>query len=252
MKRLVLVSLLLLFSAAVTGTSQSAGHLGGEGAGLAGRQLGYYPPVAFTLDFDAGNLRFSSTPVAGVTYDRVTYPGTEPTAEVGKPELPLRRVQLVVPADATVTGVTITEATTQELANSFNIVPAQPPAPCCQPPGPQPPGWVPTRPVAPPDPATYASTAPYPTAPVVLQREGYLGGWHLVGVAVYPLQYVPAQRRLLFHRRIAFQVELAPCQTDQPLLHSRANDTTRDRQPAACPLSPASCHLPPATPFRTR
>lgn len=186
------------------------------------------PPVTFALDFAAGDLQFSSSTVADVIYDRVTYPDTEPGDEAGKPELPFRRVQLLIPPDATVTGLTVTERITQEVTGTYNIVPAQPPAPCCQPPSPQPPGWGPTRPVAAPDPAVYASHEPYPAAPVRLLREGYLAGWHLVSVAVYPLQYVPAQRRLLLNTHIGFRIDLAP-------------------SPASCDLGPATWDLQPAT-----
>jgi hypothetical protein len=56
------------------------------------------------------------------------------------------------------------------------------------------------------DPAVYASASPYPGSLAEVVSDGVMRGQRLVGIAAYPVQYVPATRELMVYESLEVQV----------------------------------------------
>lgn len=118
------------------------------------------------------------------------------TEAIGKPEVPYNAINLLVPANEQVTGITINDTIKQELGDTFFVYPAQPPQKIDDPP----PEFVP------PDSEAYSSNLPYPGKLAEVVQTAYLSGYHLVTVRLYPVQYTPVARKLTFYTKIVFTV----------------------------------------------
>jgi hypothetical protein len=135
--------------------------------------------------FDDGDLVLES--VDG--WDAVRLRGCDITSELGRPELPVLPLTLALPPGARVTALDVVSAESTELLGRFHPRPAQHPR------------ILPVRgldlPVPPrvgPDATVYGGRKPYPGSIVELASSGRLGGTNLVGVKVYPVQFLPGAR----------------------------------------------------------
>jgi hypothetical protein len=59
----------------------------------------------------------------------------------------------------------------------------------------------------PPDPEIYAQAEPYPASMVEIAASGSMAGRKLTSIRLFPVQYVPAERRLVLNQEINFEVE---------------------------------------------
>lgn len=156
--------------------------------------------VSHTCNFFTSALKIQEIqePADGKTYHHLELTDSWFKTElVGSPELPYRSIQLLLPADDEVQGITVTGSTSQRLVGEFNVYSAQPP-------------WIvgqPQPPFALPDPTTYLSLEPYPGKLAEIVHDGYLSGYHLVSIRVYPVQYAPALKKLTFYTEINFKVK---------------------------------------------
>ena len=170
-------------------TAMLAGLLLG-GAATAGAAL-----ADATMSFRPDEVRITSDRA----HSAVAVDGCVHLAEVGEPDLPVRILRFVIPADARVSDVSFTCADVVELPGSHVVMPAQP--------------RVPTGAAeqwADGDAGIYASEAPYPRDRVRYLGEGFLAGHRIASVAVYPLQYEPANGRLLLARDVSVELSLEP------------------------------------------
>jgi hypothetical protein len=133
------------------------------------------------------------------SFSKVTIAGTRDMQTVGAPALPVEYISFVIPADARVEDVVFSLTGEFVLPGSHRVLPAQPEVPTGEIPV-----WVD------PDASIYESDAAFPQSRVVYLGDGYLGGYHIASVAVYPLTYAPATRRLTLAREISVELELAP------------------------------------------
>jgi hypothetical protein len=132
-------------------------------------------------------------------FSKVTVLGCQSLSDVGKPELPVRVLRFVVPSDMRVEGVTISYLVEEELQGFHRVLPAQPEVPTGEPTV-----W------ADPDRSIYESDELYPRDRIEYLGEGYLGGYRIASVAVYPLQYAPVSGRLILASSVSVALELAP------------------------------------------
>lgn len=130
-------------------------------------------------------------------YDVLTLRGCDVSREVGRPQLPVLSLTLVLPGGARATDLEVLGAETRDLLERFDPLPAQ--APRILPiPGLDPPDWR----FSEPDASVYRSGAPYPPVSAEIVSEGRLGGNVAVGVAVHPLQFIPDTGKIRLFRRI--------------------------------------------------
>ncbi len=141
-------------------------------------------------------------------YSRVTIPGTGTIKIPGAPALPVRILQFVIPANLRVEEVLVRRLEEEILPGAYRVVPAQPEAPIGEVQQ-----WVD------PDPLIYESAAGYPEARVQYLGDGYLGGYHIAGVAVHPVTYEPSAGRLTLARRIEVELSLVQGSRDAQPRH---------------------------------
>jgi parallel beta-helix repeat protein len=159
--------------------------------------FGLASETVFELSLALEDLNFEK--VQG--YDRVKMPDGRFSAEPGTPMLPARFVQLAIPADLQVQSVEITSFERRELPGTYHICPGQPFYPVSD---------LPTKKenikFVEPDASVYGMPSEYPGKLAEVTNNGFLGGQHIAGVALYPLQYVPAEGRLILYTRIEFKL----------------------------------------------
>jgi len=152
----------------------------------------------FTLNFDPDDLIFEK--VQG--YDKVKILDGRFSAEPGSPLLPARFVQIAIPADLEVERVNVISSDFKELPGTYLIYPAQPLYPLFA---------FPTKiEFVGPDPLIYQSASEYPGKLAQLTNNGFLGGQHVAGVVLYPLQYIPSEGKLILSTRIEFELVFKP------------------------------------------
>lgn len=146
------------------------------------------------VHWEANALRFQQQD----GYDRIVY-GDRYMQETGCPELPIVRHSWVIPMDAEVQDIAITESNRQLLPGNFRIYPAQEPVPV---------GETPKEKIT--ENATiYAQATPYPEKQVHLVENRYMMGYHIVTVEISPLSYIPATGEL-YLSDIHYQLQCAP------------------------------------------
>ena len=164
--------------------------------------LAFAGTVTKTMTFDSRSLAFSKS--SG--FDVVQLRDCPTTLELGKPMLPEAVFNIVVPAGATVTDVTVKAAGQVEIPGRWRIHPTQEPV------------MLSSRSAGPfvqPDPATYASARPYPAQS--LAWDGYTGnksGYAICGFALHPLSYVPVTGELTLNTSMTVTVTYRD--NDQP------------------------------------
>ena len=169
-----------------------------------------------TVSFDESDLTLDKRE----GYDVITLPGCDLTGEVGLPQLPVLSLTLALPAGARVSELEILEAESTELLAKFHPVPAQHPRIL-----PVPGFDIPSRPFVDPDPSVYHGRRPYPAQIAELLSAGRLGGTRLVGLALYPVQFVPTVGKLRFFRRMSIRLHYDLVEEAAPGSSRRDQDT---------------------------
>jgi len=144
--------------------------------------------------YSVDNLRFSTID----SFDVVELKGCNfYTDEVGKPMLPVQELQILLPKDAKPESISIIFIDSVQVEGEFYIYPAQPP-PILD-------GSLPP-PFEEPDSAVYNSDSLYPTIACKMKTSGYMSGYNIMSVFVYPLQYRPLSRRLFLYTEIQLDI----------------------------------------------
>jgi hypothetical protein len=131
-------------------------------------------------------------------FDRINLEGSTSTRTIGSPSLPVKTICLLLPVNTEVTDVFVS-AEQPVLLGEYSILPAQSDEKTD---GSDSLQWTV------PDPRIYDNDSPFPGKRIEILNEGYLAGNHLVTLAVYPLEYYPRSRQLLFYDHMEISVEL--------------------------------------------
>jgi hypothetical protein len=161
----------------------------------------------------AATAALALTQSAELTFDRaglvlaerdgmtvVTLGRSVTTWQTGAPALPVAVAQLVIPPGMHATAVTITALETGALPGSYAVYPVQPPVALSET---EPPPFVP------PDARFYGLTA-YPEAVATLGHQGSMFGYSIASVFIAPVQHDGANKTLVFHPRVSFELTLEP------------------------------------------
>lgn len=155
----------------------------------------------FTVKFNPQDLIFEK--VEG--YDRVGINDVRFSAAPGNPLLPAKFVQIAIPTDVEVEKVEVISFQRRELAGTYKIYPAQPPLPLFD---------LPTKrketTFVQPNTSVYTLSSEYPGILARVTNNGFLGGQHIAGVALYPLQYIPSEGKLILYTQIEFKLVFRP------------------------------------------
>ena len=151
--------------------------------------------VSYTVKFSADELVFYQH----MGWDMVRLADGSHLAELGKPMLPAKEIRVALPSGMAVTGVRIVNTVQEEIPGRFDVFPAQPP-----------------RKVGSsdenvafvePDLALYSSIQPYPSEPVEFSRQTDLAGQGMAVIRLYPLKYVPGERKLTLYTSLTLVIE---------------------------------------------
>ncbi|MDH4210708.1 MAG: C25 family cysteine peptidase [candidate division WOR-3 bacterium] len=145
------------------------------------------------IDFTTEQLRF--TVIDG--YTRVRIMGCEISNDVGAPEIPTRALKIALPYGATDIGIQIIATETETLAGEYLLSCAQPPQVLSK--------DEPRQPVL-PNQDIYTSNRLYPGQIIEFRGVGRLDNHEICELVVYPIQYKPESRKLIFNRSVRFRI----------------------------------------------
>jgi hypothetical protein len=165
---------------------------------------------AYSVSFSDQALRaderqLAEDAYAGTSFQLVTMEGLDLSGELGEPCLPVKVVHVYVPRGKAVGRVVIESQQARSLPGQYLVMPGQMEIPTNS--------VEPAEPVL-PDPKVYALAEPYPASPVEVASVGAMAGRKIASIRVYPLQYVPAERKLLFNDELSFRLELVDADDD--------------------------------------
>ncbi|NIM96771.1 MAG: hypothetical protein GTO24_01410 [candidate division Zixibacteria bacterium] len=151
--------------------------------------------VRYTAEFSQQELSFAKF----MGYDMVRFKDGGHLAELGKPMLPSRQIRIALPSGMQATGVQIVNTSRQEIPGEFNICPAQPPREI---------GLSDEKSeFVQPEARTYSSTQPYPSSVAEFLHQTDLAGQGMAVVLLYPLQYLPDEKRLILYTSITLVIQ---------------------------------------------
>jgi hypothetical protein len=131
-------------------------------------------------------------------YDVIWIDEATSNMDIGAPMLPRISVKLLIPPTATVTSIEIVSFERQELDGAYNIIPVQQPA-------------IISAKTAPefiePNSEIYGSSSPYPGKLVSEKlHNGTKCGFRIASFHLYPLQYIPWEKKLMLYTNIRFRL----------------------------------------------
>jgi len=103
----------------------------------------------------------------------------------------------LIPQGAEVIDVEVVSVDTIELESEYEVYPTQQPQPFLK---------DKVFPFVEPDDDIYSQNVPYPEKVIQSAHTGSMGGFKLANLFIYPIQYIPAEKKLIFHSKINFRV----------------------------------------------
>lgn len=147
----------------------------------------------------ATNMEFNASDLSSYTfenYDLVKLKGCQLKRSVGEPALPMKSIYLVIPPTAQITGISVVSSKDREIEGEYTILPAQPPVPTSSLTYQNETRFVAQKA------SVYSSSDSYPGDIVRYTGEGNLRGYKIVSLVLFPIQYVPVEKKLVFYTNI--------------------------------------------------
>jgi len=140
-------------------------------------------------------------PADGATYQKIVLTSCHNLADsAGYPELPYKIVRLLIPAGETVTSVKIESYQSQPISGDYNIYPIQPP---------QLTGETEDTGFVAPNPLIYDDSKAFPGRLYEIAGDGYMAGYHLLTLRIYPVQYSPKLKKITLYTDIQLKINTA-------------------------------------------
>ncbi|MDD2889256.1 MAG: C25 family cysteine peptidase [bacterium] len=167
------------------------------------------------------SVYFNEADVSLKTYNNYTVPGfsnntkssfitfnkTEAFLDMpGNPQLPVKCIRFLIPEDKSVKSARIETSNFIYLSSEYNILSAQPPQIISMPV---------KKSFVPPNPIVYNSNSEYPGKTFEFKGEGNIRNYKVAEVLVYPLQYIPATKKLKLYTELKICLELEPSKLQQ-------------------------------------
>jgi len=148
--------------------------------------------ITKTFTFNQSDLQFDRYN----EYDIPNLKGLQHTNEVGSPLLPMGVYNVLVPATAEVTSITVENSESVEISGLYNVMPKPEYQPIS----------LTKAPIIIANTDAYALTADYPGRLVNYIQTGDRSGYRIASFFLYPLQYVPAEKRITLYRTITVKI----------------------------------------------
>lgn len=148
--------------------------------------------IVTNIEFNTSDLSFRTFE----GYDIAKLRGCQLKRNVGEPALPMKSISLVIPLTAKVTDIAVLSSEKIAIEGKYTILPVQPP--------------VPTSTLiyhnetrfAAKKASVYPSSDMYPGDIFRYTGEGNLRGHKIVSLTLFPIQYVPVEKKLIFYTNI--------------------------------------------------
>lgn len=150
--------------------------------------------VVKTICFNSQDFCFSKQNLFNITYDLVRINGGVVIANHGKPALPAVPVHFIIPRNEEIVDVEAEVVSAETLPGTYFIFPNQKIH-----------SFEESASTVEPNPAIYNSNNAFPAKISSLVSNGNLAGYNIVSFLLYPLKYLPSQRKLILNRRIAIR-----------------------------------------------
>ncbi len=171
-----------------------------------------------SLNFDLNDLRFEKVG----DFDQIFLKNTDVFGESGQPMLPAKLIRLIIPPDEDIQYIKILNKELITLPGSYNIYPIQPELPLSR---------IPSKDeeieFVPPDPRIYNSNSEFPSKSVEVISHGFMAGYHIAVLAVYPVQYLPEEKKLSFLSQIELELIYQPSER-KPLSFTQRSTKAKD------------------------
>jgi hypothetical protein len=151
----------------------------------------------FSVEFSQYGMVAEERYLADETYDLLKIDDLGYMKTAGHPCLPVKVLNIYVPEGNKIAGITVDAVSARDLPGEYRVLPAQREIPLME-------GFA-AEPVL-PDETVYSLAEPYPARPARLTAGGSIGGRRISTIEVFPLQYVPAERRLILNEEIRVSV----------------------------------------------
>lgn len=147
--------------------------------------------VSFT--FNPGDLKI-------IPYDsfyKVELEGCLPIdTPFGAPQLPYKNIFYLLQKDEKVDSIKIKNSIYVDIEGEYYVYPVQPPQVISEPPN----GFYP------PDSLIYSSNNFYPGIFGKYEGESYMGGYRIANFSIFPVQYLPSQKKLRLYTYLEFEL----------------------------------------------
>ncbi|MCD6163669.1 MAG: carboxypeptidase regulatory-like domain-containing protein [candidate division Zixibacteria bacterium] len=152
--------------------------------------------VPITVEFSEADLIFDK--IEG--YDIVHLFDGDKNVKLGNPLLPSKLVKVALPEGMIAVNVVVDKAESQKIDGEYNIYPSQPAREISS-------NYDRDIEFVEPNSAIYSSDKPYPTKLAELIYQTDLAGQSMAVIMINPLQYIPAEKSLVFHTEISFTIQ---------------------------------------------
>lgn len=171
-----------------------------------------------SLSFNTDELTFKKAQ----DFDQIFLQDLEFLGKPGEPRLPVNVIQILVPVDEQIESARIISKRSHILGGTYNLYPVQPPVPVSEMP------WKDEEvEFFPPDQQIYGSSSEFPGKVVDVISHGFMGGYHIAALAVYPVQYLPGEGKLSFYDQIELELIYQPSNTRPVEFSYRSPSTSR-------------------------
>lgn len=147
--------------------------------------LSAYTQTTYTATFNSTDLSFDTIMAADSNIYTKVKLGYNPcyTTDLGKPELPMRTIRLIIPFGKAVSNINITNTQTQNFYVNYQVYPAD----SC---------GILEQIFVSPNTMIYASNNVYPVSPVMTWNQDYFDGSNIVSLGICPFEYYPSSNQL--------------------------------------------------------
>lgn len=129
-------------------------------------------------------------------YDFIKYEEFELSQIIAAPQLPVKIIQLALPAGKEIAAISVKIIESEYLDGEYYPFPAQPAQILS--------GSI--NQFVEPDQNIYSSSDLFPKEIVRIDRHGYLSGYNIGALLVYPVQYLPSEKKLLFISKMEVEI----------------------------------------------
>jgi len=153
--------------------------------------------TVINIEFNTSDLSFRTFE----NYDIVKLKGCQLKRDVGEPALPMKSMFLVIPPKAREVEIEILSSEKIAIEGEYIILPAQPPVPVSTL------TYYQNEPkLAIQNASLYSSPNIYPSEIFRYTGEGNLRGYRIVSITIFPIQYVPAEKKLMFYKNMTLRI----------------------------------------------